>query len=164
MQGHIARFAERTGQLLEADGFPPIAGRIFGLLLLRDDSCSLDEVAQALRVSKASVSTNARLLAAQGVIERVTRPGDRRNYYHVAPDLFSRMLTQRLARWRAFTDAVGEARRTVPRHSAAVRKRLAEYADAYTYMSGAIETALGRWPARQHRAHAAHGSRAAGHR
>ena len=164
MHAHTARFAERTGQLLEADGFPPIAGRIFGLLLLRDDPCSLDEVAHALRVSKASVSTNARLLAANGVIERVTRAGDRRDYYHVAPDLFSRMMTQRLARWRAFTDAVGEVRRTVPRHSAAVRKRLAEYADAYTYMSGAIQTALERWPARQHRAHTAHRARAEGHR
>jgi DNA-binding transcriptional regulator GbsR (MarR family) len=161
MDAHTARFAERTGQLLEADGFPPIAGRIFGLLLLRDDSCSLDEVAHALRVSKASVSTNARLLASQGVIERVTRAGDRRDYYHVAPDLFSRMMTQRLTRWRSFTDAVGEARRSVPRHGAAVRKRLAEYEAAYLYMSGAIETALARWPARQHGAHGAH---AAGHR
>ena len=74
-------------------------------------------------VSKASVSTNARLLADQGVIERVTRPGDRRDYYHVAPDLFSRMMTQRLARWQRFTEAVGEARRTLPLRSERVRAR-----------------------------------------
>lgn len=157
MHAHTAQFAERMGRLLEADGFPPIAGRIFGLLLLRDEACSLDEVSRALHVSKASVSTNARRLAAEGVIARVTRPGDRRDYYHVTPDLFGRMMTQRLSRWRTFTDALDEARRTVPRHSAAVRSRLAEYEAAYTYMSGAIETALARWPAR----HSAH---AAGHR
>ena len=158
MDAHTARFAERIGQLLEADGFPPIAGRIFGLLLLRDDPCSLDEVAHTLRVSKASVSTNARLLADQGVLERVSRAGDRRDYYHGVPDLFPRMMTQRLSRWRTFTDALAEVRRTVPRHSAAVRKRLAEYEAAYTYMSEAIETALTRWPGRRH------GARAAGHR
>ena len=60
MDLHATRFASRIGQLLEADGFPPIAGRLFGLLLLQDDACSLDDAARTRHVSKASGSTNAR--------------------------------------------------------------------------------------------------------
>ena len=158
MDVHTARFADRIGQMFEADGLPPIAGRIMGLLLLRDEACSLDEVALELRVSKASVSTNARLLADQGVLARTSREGDRRDYYQVVPDLFPRMMAQRLDRWKRFAEAVGDVRRAVPRRSLAVRRRLAEYETAWTYMSGAIEHALERRPARRHRTHAA-GSR-----
>ena len=152
MDVHTARFADRIGRMFEADGLPPIAGRIMGLLLLRDEPCSLDEVALELHVSKASVSTNARLLAEQGVLERTSREGDRRDYYRVAPDLFPRLMAQRLGRWKRFAEAVGEVRRSVPRRSLAVRRRLAESETAGTYMSGAIEHALERRPARPPRA------------
>ena len=155
MDVHTARFADRIGRMFEADGLPPIAGRIVGLLLLRDDACSLDEVALELRVSKASVSTNARLLAQQGVLERSSRDGDRRDYYQVVPDLFPRMMTQRLGRWRRFAEAVGDVRRALPGRSLTVRRRLAEYETAWTYMSGAIEHALEHRPSRRSRAHAA---------
>ncbi len=155
MDAHTARFTERIGQILEADGFPPIAGRIFGLLLLRDEPCSLDEVAGALDVSKASVSTNARLLADQGVLEPMTRPGDRRDYYRITPDLFTHMMEQRLARWQSFTEAVGEARRSLPLRSPAVGQRLARFEAEYSYMAQAITHALARWrPAHRHRSDA----------
>ena len=67
------------GLALEADGLPRIAGRIFGLLLISEDALSLDKLASELRVSKASVSTNARMLEHRGVLEQVSRPADRRD-------------------------------------------------------------------------------------
>ena len=48
--------------LLEADGLPRVAGRIFGTLLLAAEPRSLDDLASTLGVSKASISVNARLL------------------------------------------------------------------------------------------------------
>src|SRR5687767_1293747 len=82
-----ARFIERMGLFCEADGLPRIAGRIFGFLLLQPDECSLDDIADALGVSKASVSNDTRRLQQLGLLARVGRPGDRRDYYAVAPDL-----------------------------------------------------------------------------
>ena len=90
MDPRTSRFTDRLAMLFENDGQPPIAGRIFGLLLLSDDALSLDELAEALGVSKASASTNARLLAQLGVVEQVRRPGSRRDYYRMVPDLFER--------------------------------------------------------------------------
>jgi hypothetical protein len=53
MDPRTTRFTDRLAMLFENDGQPPIAGRIFGLLLLSDDALSLDELAEDLGVSKA---------------------------------------------------------------------------------------------------------------
>lgn len=144
MDSRTARFTERMGQIFEADGFPRIAGRLFGLLMLREEPSSLNHLAATLGVSKASVSTNARLLASHGVIERADVPHDRRDYYQIIPNFFMRMMEERLERWRTFADVVGEGRRTLPRHSPAVRRRLADYAAGYAQVTHSIQTTLAR--------------------
>ena len=53
-------FIEHFARLLEQDGGPRIAGRIAALLLLSPDALALDEIAERLQASKASISTNAR--------------------------------------------------------------------------------------------------------
>ena len=50
------------GRQFEEDGAPRIAGRLFGFLMVQEEACSLDDVAEQLRVSKGSASSNARLL------------------------------------------------------------------------------------------------------
>jgi DNA-binding transcriptional regulator GbsR (MarR family) len=145
MDPKTSQFTDRLALLFENDGLPPIAGRIFGLLLLSEDALSLDELADDLGVSKASASTNARLLAQLGVVEQVRRTGSRRDYYRMMPDVFERSMAQRLARWQRFTEAIGEGRRTLPLASAEVRERLERYESAYGYMVDAIGRALAQW-------------------
>lgn len=147
MDGQTAHFIETMGLALESDGLPRIAGRIFGLLLVSEEARSLDDLAAELGVSKASVSTNARLLEDRGVLERVSRPADRRDYYQMPRDLFSHTMAQRVARWQRFHEAIGAARTSLPIRSPEVRERLEEYERAYAYMSRVIQEALGRWQA-----------------
>ena len=138
-------FIERMGVALESDGLPRIAGRIFGLLLVSKDARSLDDLAAELRVSKGSVSTNARLLEQRGLLERVCRPADRRDYYSVRPDLFIHTMAQRLTRWQRFHEAIRAARTSLPIRSQEVRDRLEEYEQAYAFISQVIGEALTRW-------------------
>jgi DNA-binding transcriptional regulator GbsR (MarR family) len=145
MDKRTGEFIDRMGLALESDGLPRIAGRIFGLLLLSEDCRSLDELASELRVSKASVSTNARLLEQRGVLERNCRPSDRRDYYRVPPDLFSHTMAQRLERWHRFHEAIGDARVSLPIQSRKIQERLDEYDSAYTFLTHAIGEALARW-------------------
>jgi DNA-binding transcriptional regulator GbsR (MarR family) len=145
MNGPIAHFIERMGLALESDGMPRIAGRIFGLLLVSEEARSLDELAAELGVSKASVSTNARLLEQRGVLERIGRPADRRDYYRVPPDLFTNTMAHRLARWERFHAAIADARTSVPIRSREVLERLEEFEEAYAYMSRTIRDALAHW-------------------
>jgi DNA-binding transcriptional regulator GbsR (MarR family) len=102
-------FVERLALALETDGFPRIAGRIFGLLMMSNVEVSLDEIADSVGASKASASVNTRMLEDKGFIERLSRPGDRRDYYRIAADPFVRAMEQRLARWNRVRSVVTEA-------------------------------------------------------
>jgi DNA-binding transcriptional regulator GbsR (MarR family) len=149
MNVQTANFIERMGVVLESDGLPRIAGRIFALLLVSEDARSLDDLAAELQVSKGSVSTNARLLEQRDLLERVCRPADRRDYYSVPADLFAHTMDQRLARWQRFNEAIGAARSSLPIRSPEVRSRLDEYEQAYAFMSQVIREGLRRWQARR---------------
>jgi DNA-binding transcriptional regulator GbsR (MarR family) len=70
----ISGFIEGMGLYFEDFGVPRIAGRLLGLLLVTNRPLSLEEVATTLGVSRASVSTNARLILATGLVERVSLP------------------------------------------------------------------------------------------
>ncbi len=145
MDAATSRFTDRMAELFEQEGQPPIAGRILALLLVCETPRSLDELASELGVSKASASTNTRLLAHFGVIARARRSGDRRDFYAVAPDLFERSVAQRLEQWERFTAVVGEARRAVPVRKRLVRARLEGYETAFAYMSESIARSMSRW-------------------
>jgi DNA-binding transcriptional regulator GbsR (MarR family) len=103
-------FIEMMGRHFEEEGVPRIAGRLFGLLMLVERDSSLDELAETLNVSKGSVSSNARLLENWGVAERVTRPGDRRDYYRIAPDLSERLVSRQIERMQLFIQRLGQHR------------------------------------------------------
>ena len=143
----LERFIEEAGLAAESDGLPRIAGRLFGYLLLSPEPSSLDEIADALGVSKGSVSTDARLLLGHGWLQRVSRPGDRRDYYEMAPDFFARIVAYRLDRWSALHELVDAARPSLPRQSAAVERRLAYLDEAQQFFSQGLERLLAEWNA-----------------
>ena len=103
-------FIEMMGRHFEEEGVARIAGRLFGLLMLVERDSTLDELAEALKVSKGSVSSNARLLEEWGVAERVTRPGDRRDYYRIAADMSERLVQRQIARMQLFIERVNHSR------------------------------------------------------
>jgi DNA-binding transcriptional regulator GbsR (MarR family) len=143
-------FVERFAVAKEADGLPRIAGRIFGLLLTAEHDLSLDEIASELGASKGSASVNTRLLEQSGFIERVSRPGDRRDYYSISPDMFERTMAERLARWHRLHDIVIYGI-TASDLSPAVRSRLKEFEAAHNSIREVLETALTKLRTRRKR-------------
>lgn len=88
----ISLFIEQLGLNAQADGLPRIAGRMMGYLLVNGEACSLSSLADELQVSRGSISTNARLLASQGMIERVAVAGERQDYYRIVNEPYKAML------------------------------------------------------------------------
>lgn len=142
-------FVEQIAVLLETDGMSRVAGRLFGLLLVSAEPRSLDDLAQQLKVSKASVSINARLLEEKGVVERVGREADRRDYYRIAEDILERTLEQRMAKIRRFQQSIAEARKTCTIDDETVRSRLENMDLAHNHLIEATGRALDEWRARQ---------------
>lgn len=141
MRKAIERFIERAGMLWEEDGLPRIAGRIFALSLLSEEALSLDEIAEALGVSKASVSTDTRLLERMGFLERITKPGDRKDYYQSTERSFERAIAERIRRMHQLEELI-DSGREIAVASPVVRERLADHHFAFSHITKALETAL----------------------
>lgn len=135
------QFVERMGQLMERDGLPRIAGRIFGQLMLSEAPMSLDDLAGALRVSKGSVSTNTRLLESFGMLERLTYPGDRRDYCEVSESVHQRMLELRVERLQTTRELLEEGLETESARSERIRNRLEYFGEFFDQMIDAIAKA-----------------------
>ena len=141
-------FIERMALVWEGEGFPRIAGRIFAVALLSPEACSLDEFAEQLGVSKASVSNDARLLEKLGMIERVGRPGDRKDYYQITRDSTARSLSARIDRLRVFENTIAEAMTLDIAHND-VRDRIAVHQKAYRAVIAALEQTVAELAAEQ---------------
>lgn len=127
----IVRFIEQMGLHTQGDGAPRIAGRIVGYFIVHGGPVSFAQLAQELQVSRASVSTNARTLANFGMIEKVTRPGDRQDYYQLAASPYLRMIEAYLLRMRAMQTLLQQADDTIPSDMHATHSRLAQMRHFY---------------------------------
>jgi DNA-binding transcriptional regulator GbsR (MarR family) len=157
------RLIERLGLVFEeSDRMPRIASRILGLLLLTPGECSIDQMAERLQVSRASISVDARRLEECGVVERITRKGDRRDYYRIAPDHYSRTLERRLKLMGRLIAVLDEGRQ-MRLESTEVRDRLDEAVEALRFVVEATTNELERWHAEREKRRAAR-SRSEGER
>lgn len=144
----VSELTERMGILFEEDGFPRIAGRIFGLLLLSPEPLSLDDIAERLGVSKASVSTDARRLAHHGIVERVSRPADRRDYYRTGQDALARSMRRRLEALQRYDALIADGLASPAAEDPDVRERLTHVQANGREMIRALEGVIARCSAR----------------
>lgn len=78
---------EAGGRTVQSFGLNRLLGQIYTLLYLHPDPLCLDEIADALSVSKASVSIACRQLAGWGAVRQVWLRGDRKDYYAAETDI-----------------------------------------------------------------------------
>ena len=137
------RLVERFGIVADRAGMSRIAGRILGLLIQYPGELSLDEIAQQLAVSRASVSTEARRLLEAGVVERVGRLGDRKDYYQMSPWYFLHDMEHHLTSMQQLTTLLDEARRV--NRDPVVEARLAHSIRAHSELMAAVSSTIARW-------------------
>ncbi|MFZ3566379.1 GbsR/MarR family transcriptional regulator [Streptomyces sp. BH097] len=90
----VEDFGRRIGRAM---GWPPIAGRLAGVLMLSPAPMTLSELQEVLGASKGSTSEMTRLLIANGTVERVKAPGVRQAGYVWRDDAWSGCLQHQLA-------------------------------------------------------------------
>lgn len=80
----IASFADAYQNL----GYSSLMGKIVALLLISEKPLSLDEISDKLEMSKGPISQIARRLKDHRLIERIWVPGERKDFYKAANDMF----------------------------------------------------------------------------
>lgn len=138
------RFIDDFAIAVEASGLSRTAGRIIGLLIMLDDGAELGEIAERLHVSRASVSTNTRLLESLGAVERYSATGQRRVRYRISDFRYVRFTEAALARMRRIQGIARETRRQLPRAMTAARFRLAGLEAYYEASIATAEAILAR--------------------
>ena len=112
-----AVFIEGMGAASATSGvLSQLQGRIFAVLFLEDHPLSLDEIAEALQLSKSNISINIRGLVEWHLVRRVSVPNTRRDHYEAASDFWRVMqeIMERRFRWniRQVIAACDETSRT----------------------------------------------------
>lgn len=98
-------WVERVAMYCARDGVPPIAGRVLGWLMLCDPpEQSAGQISAAIGASRASLTTNLRMLAGTGFLTWRTRPGERTVYYRLADNAWEAVVREQIAGVTSFLD------------------------------------------------------------
>ncbi len=144
----IEDFVERLGLVTQADGLPRIAGRIMGLMVIYGGPFSFADLAERLQISRASVSTNTRLLENLGIIERTTMPGERQDYFRMRPHPYSPLMRGYVERMRRARDMVGGTQHDLPQDFGDAHERLQELNEFYETLIESFEKVIAKWEAK----------------
>lgn len=127
MTPELHRFIQHMGGYFEGSGVPRIGGLILGLLIISHEPLSAEQIASTLKISRASISTNFRVLAAAGLAERFTSHADRTTYYTFPASAWEQILHMGTQRTLAFKRIIQEGMAAVPAQDVAhYRLELAE--------------------------------------
>jgi len=141
-------FIERNASQAETSGLPRIAGRLIGIFLLDGGPISFAELAERMQASRASVSTNTRLLERLGIIERVAMRGERQDFFSLRANPFLIVLEQSIADCQRFTTYVDELLAASPLPAEATA-RLQQAQDFHAVTAQTLQELLGKLADRQ---------------
>jgi len=145
---HFAKihFTEDVGLLFEQEGMPRMAGRILGWLLIAETpQTSLQELAEILRASKGSISTMSRLLIRMGLVERVSLPGERRDFIRLKPGSWTEWFGDEIAKIGGFRELAARGLGLLKSREPAARERLEEMHDLFAFLEQEYPLLLERW-------------------
>jgi len=147
----ISEFVEQMGLILQAEGLPRIAGHIMGLMIMHEGPFSLSQLAERLSVSRASISTNTRLLEDLDIIVRTAKPGDRQDYFKLSPQPYARLLRGVVRRMRRARDVVEDTQDALPESLTDTHERLRELDAFYEVLIDTFVDVIDSWDTDSHR-------------
>jgi DNA-binding transcriptional regulator GbsR (MarR family) len=146
LQSDRQHFVEEVGLLFETVGFPRMAGRVFGWLLISNPPHqSPGELAEVLQASKGSISTMTRLLEQLGLIERMSLPGQRRDYFRIKLNAWSELSKRRMDQITAFRKLAERGLTLLQAEPSELTERLREMHDIHAFFEAELPLILDRW-------------------
>ncbi len=146
-QAEEQQFVEEVGIVFEQTGLPCMSGRIFGRLLISEPPHqSTSELTKALMASKGSISTMTRLLIQLGLIERLSLPGVRHDYFRLRPDAWQNTMRRGLQdEVKMFRQLAERGLELLENKAPSTRSWLEEMRDVYAFFEREFPALLERW-------------------
>ena len=141
----LDELVERLGLAVEEEGLPRIAGRIYALLIFEEGPFSLDDLVDRLNISKASASSSTRHLIDLGIIERVTKPRDRRDFFRLMQTRRNAFLEGLIERRLRFLRTIEQCLEELPPNRDVARERLEMLVRFQRVLQEGFEEIQRRW-------------------
>ncbi|MDV3308741.1 MAG: MarR family transcriptional regulator [Cyclobacteriaceae bacterium] len=93
-----SQFIQAWGTLGSKWGINRTMAQIHALLLVSPDPMSAEEIMEGLNISRGNVNMNVRELIDWGLVDKLHKPGDRKEYFVAEKDIWE--VTKRVARER----------------------------------------------------------------
>jgi DNA-binding transcriptional regulator GbsR (MarR family) len=139
-------FIEEVGVEFERAGLTRMAGRILGCLLVCDPPHqSTSDLAETLQASKGSISTMTRLLIQAGLVERLSLPGERRDYFCIKLGAWSQLLQHKLQQIASIRQLAERGLDLLQDEDPERRHRLEEMRDIHAFFEQEWPQLLERW-------------------
>ena len=143
-------YADEIGQYFHGHGLPRILGRILGWLLVCEPAHqSADELAEALNVSRGSVSMAVNSGQRSGFLQVHTVPGERRTYYRLRPGFWLDEAAEKARVANEWIKMVERGLGLLDGESAQRTQRLAEAHEMYTFLAEQYSRIETLWHERQ---------------
>ena len=148
-----SEFVEEMGQFLASLGMTPMAGRMWGWLLICEPSeQTAAEIAEALHASRGAISGTARLLANAGLVRRSTRPGDRKEYFSAPAEALDSMLMSAASLYRQMRRIAERGLAAIEDRPAESKARLEEFRDVMGFVEVEVPRVIARFLADRNQA------------
>ena len=132
--------------VFEQAGLTRMAGRILGWLMITEPPHqTTGELEEALMASKGSISTMTRLLIRIGLIERISLPGIRHDFFRIKPGASYQLLKDSLDKTTAFRQLIERGLELIEGKTHVNRQWLEEMRDMYAFFEQEFPALLERW-------------------
>ena len=144
----LSQFIENMGLHYEEYGVPRIGGRIMGFLMIAPRPYSAEDIADVLQVSLSSISTNLRTLMMVDLVEKISLPGERIDYFIFSAESWQRALELRLAGMFELREMAEETLDELDGDHTA-RERLESLCEWVDLLQKTMQTMRKKWLSRQ---------------
>ena len=139
-------YVEEVALGVERQGLFRMAGRVLGWLLICDPpEQTSGQIAEVLQASKGSISGAMKFLVPSGLVERFSRPGDRRNYYRCRPGAWPDLARDQSRQYDDFRRLALRGLELLADAPAARRERLQGMHDLYAWLEREMPALWERW-------------------
>ena len=144
------RYVEEFGLLFGQFGLSRMLGRVLGVLMISDPpERSAEELAEELEASRGSISQTTRSLIQMSLVQRWSRPGERRDYFRLKPGAWHEIMRREIEALSGFRKTAERGLELLDSEDPGARRSLEEMRDFYAYWEKEMPAVLERWERRK---------------
>jgi len=146
MTPQVEKLIEEFGLRMQAFGMPPLAGRIFAVMLLTDPpEKSTQDLIALTGGSKGAISLTLRILEQFGHLEKCPSPGRRGHSWRLRQQFMIEMFQGKMNAIRGMRDFWGEHASEVEKLSEKVQHNVREMTRFHQFFFEEVTQAFERW-------------------